>query len=59
MAQYDLHAVPLQSDQRVRFLGQPLDHVFSRGVQILTANVLAVKSSDHNPILLEFRIGTD
>ncbi|STO94068.1 Uncharacterized protein conserved in bacteria [Haemophilus pittmaniae] len=59
MAQYDLHAVPLQSDQRVRFLGQPLDHVFSRGVQILTANVLAVKSSDHNPILLEFRIGAD
>jgi endonuclease/exonuclease/phosphatase (EEP) superfamily protein YafD len=43
-------------DQRRRVFGFPLDHLFMRGLVVRRAGSVEVKSSDHNPILIEFAV---
>ena len=38
------------------FFGRPVDHVFYRGLQALEARAVSVSSSDHNPLLVTFRL---
>ena len=56
MQQYGLDAVMLSQDERLRFLGYPLDYIFTRGVKVMTATSEVVTSSDHNPLLMEFEL---
>ena len=56
MQQYGLDAVMLSQDERLRFLGYPLDYIFTRGVKVMTATSEVVTSSDHNPLLVEFEL---
>jgi endonuclease/exonuclease/phosphatase (EEP) superfamily protein YafD len=42
---------------RKQFIGQPLDHVFYRDLELLDAEVAPVASSDHNPLRVVFRAG--
>ena len=51
---YGLDSVSLSQDERVRFLGYPLDYIFTRGVKVMSATSEVVTSSDHNPLLVEF-----
>ena len=51
---YGLNSVALSQDERVRFLGYPLDYIFMRGVKVVSATSEVVTSSDHNPLLMEF-----
>ena len=51
---YGLDSVALSQDERVRFLGYPLDYIFTRGVKVMSATSEVVTSSDHNPLLVEF-----
>lgn len=44
---------------RRQFLRFPLDHVFYRDLEVLEADVPAVASSDHNPLLVTFRLGAE
>lgn len=44
---------------RKQFLRFPLDHVFYRGLTVQATEVPAVGSSDHNPLLVTFRIAQD
>ncbi len=44
------------SQNRVRIFGNALDHVFYRGLEIITEETLKVTSSDHNPIKVSFRL---
>ena len=37
-------------DHRKRFLGQPLDHIYIRGLKVLEATTRKVDSSDHSPM---------
>ena len=53
---YGLDAVTLSQDERVRFLGYPLDYIFTRGVKVVSATSEVVTSSDHNPLLVEFEL---
>ena len=46
----------LTQDERVRFLGYPLDYIFTRGVKVVSATSEVVTSSDHNPLLMEFEL---
>ncbi|GAB3091506.1 endonuclease/exonuclease/phosphatase family protein [Aestuariicella hydrocarbonica] len=39
-------------DNRTRFWGQPLDHVWVRGIDISDTEVPTYSSSDHNPLLV-------
>ena len=49
MRKYGLDSVALSQDERVRFLGYPLDYIFTRGVKVVSATSEVVTSSDHNP----------
>jgi len=50
-----LVAVALSDDHRTRFLGQPVDGMYYRGLQVVTAAAFPVTSSDHNPVSVTFR----
>lgn len=46
-----------QDSLRKRFWsGWPLDHVFYRGLTALSADVIHTDASDHNPVVVEFKI---
>jgi endonuclease/exonuclease/phosphatase (EEP) superfamily protein YafD len=46
----NLQRVAFTDDNRVRVLGNPLDHLLVRGLQVLESQTYPVSSSDHNPI---------
>jgi endonuclease/exonuclease/phosphatase (EEP) superfamily protein YafD len=46
----------LSHDTRSRHFGRPVDHVFYRGLDVLEARSEVVTSSDHNPLLVRFRL---
>ncbi|MEM1438664.1 MAG: endonuclease/exonuclease/phosphatase family protein [Pseudomonadota bacterium] len=47
---HDLEAVPFRTDVRKRFLGNPLDHVYVRGLDVIDATTIDTRASDHNPM---------
>ncbi|PJG85187.1 endonuclease/exonuclease/phosphatase family protein [Conservatibacter flavescens] len=54
--QHQLQEVHYENDVRTRFLTNPLDHVFVRGIEVLQADVIETDSSDHNPLLLKLSV---
>lgn len=54
----DLREVELDTSdaQRSAVFGNPLDHVFVRGLTVHHAAVLGVQTSDHNPLLLDLEL---
>ncbi len=51
-----LSALEFDRDYRKRFLGFPLDHMYTRGLVPVIATSHDVTSSDHNPMTVEFRL---
>ena len=51
--------VAFDTDHRKTFMGQPLDHVFYRKLVPLEALTEKVTTSDHNPMLVTFRLADD
>jgi endonuclease/exonuclease/phosphatase (EEP) superfamily protein YafD len=51
-----LEMLDYDEDHRKRFLGQPLDHIYVRGLEVLEATTLQVNSSDHNPMSVHLRL---
>lgn len=54
--EFGLEEVSFAQDHRLRFLGNPLDHVFVRGLNVLNATTEPTESSDHAPLLLEVEL---
>lgn len=52
----DLEVLTYDEDHRKRFFGQPLDHIYTRGLEVVQATTLEVDSSDHNPMSARFRL---
>jgi endonuclease/exonuclease/phosphatase (EEP) superfamily protein YafD len=52
-------AVVFDTDHRARFMGKPVDHIFYRKLVPLEALTEKVKTSDHNPMLVTFRLADD
>lgn len=48
--EHGLEAVPFHEDVRKRFLGNPLDHVYVRGLDVIDATTIDTRASDHNPM---------
>lgn len=46
----DLHPVRFEVDERRRFLGFALDHIYVRGLELRHADTDVVLTSDHNPM---------
>ena len=51
-----LDSVAFSPDYRKRFMGNPLDHVFVRGLQVTASYTEQVNSSDHNPLILKLML---
>jgi endonuclease/exonuclease/phosphatase (EEP) superfamily protein YafD len=43
-------------DNRVRFFGNPLDHIYVRGLTLVDSSTEIVKSSDHNPMTITLQL---
>ncbi|MCW8331757.1 endonuclease/exonuclease/phosphatase family protein [Photobacterium sp. SDRW27] len=46
----------LTTDQRVKILGKPLDHLYYRDLQLINAEAPKTDASDHNPIIASFKL---
>ena len=55
MLAHQLKAVAFAPDLRTTFWDSPLDHVYSRGVEIISAQSSEVTTSDHNPLVVTLR----
>lgn len=53
---FSLNPVEFDHDHRKLFFGQPLDHIYVRGLRIGASDTRQLKSSDHNPLLVEFSL---
>ena len=51
-----LKALTFEKDYRVKIFGRDVDHIFYRGLTASASTVLKVRSSDHNPMLVTFRL---
>ena len=51
-----LQQVAYKSHRRITVLGNPIDHVYYRGLEIIEASSPSVTSSDHNPLLVTFKV---
>jgi endonuclease/exonuclease/phosphatase (EEP) superfamily protein YafD len=55
-ARLGLTEVSFKEDRRSVFMGKQLDHVYVRGLELVEAAATPVKSSDHNPVHVTFRL---
>jgi endonuclease/exonuclease/phosphatase (EEP) superfamily protein YafD len=55
-AKLRITAIPFAEDLRSLFLGHQLDHMLVRGLDVVQAAAIAVKSSDHNPVTATLRL---
>ncbi|MEH6452050.1 MAG: endonuclease/exonuclease/phosphatase family protein [Psychromonas sp.] len=53
---YGFEEAVFRHDQRSKVFGLPLDHVFFRGLKVISAESLATDASDHSPQLVTFDI---
>jgi endonuclease/exonuclease/phosphatase (EEP) superfamily protein YafD len=53
-----LSVVEYNNDYRLTVFRNPVDHVYFRGLEILHANTERVESSDHNPMMVTFRVAS-
>ncbi len=51
-----LAPVVFHIDERKRFMGRIFDWVYARDVEVLSATAWSVTSSDHNPVVVSFRV---
>lgn len=51
-----LRSVNFKTDLRKKVFKKPIDHIFFRGLDLVKARVIRVKSSDHNPMVVEFKV---
>jgi endonuclease/exonuclease/phosphatase (EEP) superfamily protein YafD len=51
-----LEAVTFENQYRTRIFGNNIDHVYYRGLTVIDAEIIKVNSSDHNPMLVSFRL---
>ena len=51
-----LQRVEYESHHRITVFGNPIDHVYYRGLELVQASSPHVSSSDHNPLLVTFKL---
>jgi len=52
-----LKAVIPVKDTRTTVMGYPIDHLYYRGLTLESARVIDTETSDHHPLLAQFRLG--
>ena len=57
VAEADQEALRFRRDERTRIFGRPVDHIYVRGLEAVSADTYNIESSDHNPMDAVLRIG--
>ena len=52
----ELESLQFDEDLRKRFMGRVLDHIYVRGLSVVTSDTHAVVTSDHNPMSVTFKM---
>jgi endonuclease/exonuclease/phosphatase (EEP) superfamily protein YafD len=52
----DLKTVTFEENTRVTVMGHKVDHIYYRGLKLIEAGCVTVKTSDHNPLMARFRM---
>jgi endonuclease/exonuclease/phosphatase (EEP) superfamily protein YafD len=55
-ARLGLNKLDYAEDHRKRIFGQPVDHIYVRGFEVLSATTHNLQSSDHNPMFVQLRL---
>ncbi len=55
-ARLRLVEIPFAEDKRSLFLGNQVDHLLVRGLTVVSAEAIPVRSSDHNPVAAVLRL---
>jgi endonuclease/exonuclease/phosphatase (EEP) superfamily protein YafD len=55
-ADLNLASLSFQQDYRTKVFGYSLDHIYVRGLTVKNTGTHQVKSSDHNPLVAEFKL---
>jgi endonuclease/exonuclease/phosphatase (EEP) superfamily protein YafD len=58
MESLGLQALDFPIDQRTQMFGNVLDHIYVRGLQVISAGTTEVDSSDHNPVHATLSVGS-
>lgn len=56
LKQLSLTSVLYSIDERTRFFGEVVDHVYTRDLHVIDAQAISIDTSDHNPILATFSV---
>ena len=56
---HQLHAVEFDPDRRTTIFSHPIDHIYTRGLDLVNAQAVPVGSSDHNPLLIKVQINAN
>jgi len=56
MTEHGLNPVAYLQDQRTRIFGNPVDHLYVRGINDTEATTINVESSDHNPMTVRLSL---
>jgi endonuclease/exonuclease/phosphatase (EEP) superfamily protein YafD len=51
-----LTEIAFTDDRRRLFFGHQLDHIYTRGLDVVTSSAITVTSSDHNPVMATLRL---
>jgi endonuclease/exonuclease/phosphatase (EEP) superfamily protein YafD len=52
----DLKAVAFSENYRVTVFGHNVDHIYYRGLELIKALSVKITTSDHNPLIVKFRL---
>jgi endonuclease/exonuclease/phosphatase (EEP) superfamily protein YafD len=55
----DLKAVTFSENYRTTVFGHNVDHIYYRGLELIKALSVKITSSDHNPLIVKFRLTND
>jgi endonuclease/exonuclease/phosphatase (EEP) superfamily protein YafD len=55
-ARLGLSGVELDREDLASFFGRPVDHVLYRGLEPVDVRVVKVSTSDHNPVMVRFKV---
>ena len=52
----DLKAVTFSENYRSTIFGHNVDHIYYRGLELIKALSVKLTTSDHNPLIVKFRL---
>lgn len=53
---YQFEITNFTPDVRLHFMGNPLDHIFIKGLKVVEASTRKTASSDHNPLFIKLKM---